>query len=153
MTRKNARKIAVNLLYSYGFSYQWDNDALNRFFEEEHYSTLSEEDELFLEYPDPNQLEYIRTVVKLVQEHAEELDTLIAEYSESRKVSRISKTALAVLRCALAEILYMNDIPEAVSINEAVEIAKSYDSPDTISFINGVLGSVSRNRQGKNTEE
>ena len=58
----------------------------------------------------------------------------------------ISKTALAVLRCALCEILYMEDVPDAAAINEAVELAKGYDEPDTVAFVNGVLGSFMRGR-------
>ena len=56
-------------------------------------------------------------------------------------------TALAVLRCALCEILYMDDIPNAAAINEAIELAKGYDAPDTVSFINGVLGGFMRGEQ------
>ncbi|MCR4607985.1 MAG: transcription antitermination factor NusB, partial [Oscillospiraceae bacterium] len=52
--------------------------------------------------------------------------------------------ALAVMRCAVCEMLYFDDIPPSVTINEAVEIAKSFDSPETVSFINGLLGSVNK---------
>ena len=52
-----------------------------------------------------------------------------------------------MLRCALYEILYMPDIPPAASINEAVELAKGYDEPETVSFINGILGSFMRARE------
>ena len=51
---------------------------------------------------------------------------------------------MAVLRCAICEILYMEDIPNAAAINEAVELAKGYDEPDTVSFVNGVLGGFMR---------
>ena len=81
-----------------------------------------------------------------------EIDDLIEKSSRGWKLERISKTALAVLRCALCEILYMDDIPDAAAINEAVELAKGYDEPDTVSFINGVLGSFMRGRAEKNTE-
>ena len=58
-----------------------------------------------------------------------------------------SKIALAILRCALCEILYMEDVPERVAINEAVNLAKKYEEPETVSFINGVLGGFVRTRQ------
>ena len=58
----------------------------------------------------------------------------------------MSKTALAVLRCCLCEIMYMEDIPDSAAINEAVELAKGYDEPDTVAFVNGVLGGYMRGR-------
>ena len=58
--------------------------------------------------------------------------------------SRISKVSLALLRLAISEMLYFDDIPVGVSINEAVEICKIYGSDEDKSFINGVLGSVAR---------
>ena len=67
-------------------------------------------------------------------------------YAKGWKIERISKTALAVLRCALCEILYMEDIPDSAAINEAVELAKGYDEPDTVAFVNGVLGGFMRGR-------
>ena len=87
-----------------------------------------------------------------VRDHREELDDLIEQFSHGWKLSRISRTALAVLRVALYEILYMPDIPAAASINEAVELAKGYDEPETVRFINGILGSFMRSR-GETVEE
>ena len=62
--------------------------------------------------------------------------------SMEHKIERISKTALCILRLAIFEILYMDDIPASVSINEAVEIAKKYASVEDASFINGILSTV-----------
>ena len=54
-----------------------------------------------------------------------------------------------MLRCALYEILYMDeeDVPDSVAVNEAVELAKGFDEPETVSFINGILGSFLRERE------
>ena len=65
----------------------------------------------------------------------------------------IWRTALAVLRCALCEILYREDIPNAAAINEAVELCKGYDEPDTVAFVNGVLGGIMRGELGEAVEE
>lgn len=73
-----------------------------------------------------------------------EIDSVIEQYSVSWKKSRISKTSLAVLRLAIAEMKYFDDIPVSVSINEAVEICKKYASEEEYSFVNGILGAVSR---------
>ncbi|NLT13810.1 MAG: transcription antitermination protein NusB, partial [Clostridiales bacterium] len=61
------------------------------------------------------------------------------------KFGRISRTAVAILKTAMFEILYMPDVPDKAAINEAVELAKRYEEPPTIPFINGILGSFSRN--------
>ena len=57
------------------------------------------------------------------------------------------------MRCAVCEILYMDDVPDAAAINEAVELAKGYDDPDTVAFINGVLGGFMRGEKSGSAEE
>ena len=73
-----------------------------------------------------------------------QLDRAIEQYARGWKTSRISRSAAAVLRCAMCEILYMPDVPDAAAINEAVELAKKYEDADTVAFINGVLGAFQR---------
>lgn len=107
------------------------------------------EDELYSEYPNTKQLEYIRTLIALTGEHRDEIDAHITRYAKGWKLERISRTALAVLRCAICEILYMDDIPNAAAINEAVELDKGYDEPDVVSFVNGVLGGFMRGEFGE----
>lgn len=60
------------------------------------------------------------------------------------KLSRISKVSLSILRVAVYELKYMDDVPTNVSINEAVELAKQYANEDDYSFINGVLGAIAK---------
>ena len=143
MTRTSARQLAIQLSFAAGSG---SDLRPEEFFDEEYFYTLPSEDNLFSEMPDEAQKRYICSLVNGTREHQEELDAIIARYSQRWKLSRISRTALCVLRCALYEILYMPDIPPAASINEAVELAKSYDEPETVSFINGILGSYMRER-------
>ena len=143
MTRTTARRLALQL--SFAASAGSDVSPAD-FFGEEYYSGLPEDDGLFREVPDETQLAYIQTLVNGVRERQAELDDIISRYSRGWKTSRISRTALAVLRCALYEILYMPDIPDAAAINEAVELAKSFDENETVSFINGILGTFMRDR-------
>ena len=89
----------------------------------------------------------------LIAENRSELDGYIERYSKGWKVERISKTAAAVLRCAICEILYMDDIPNAAAINEAVELDKGYDEPDTVAFVNGVLGGFFRGELSAQPEQ
>ena len=85
-----------------------------------------------------------RELVKGIGEHSAELDGYVEKYLRGWQFGRISRTALAVIKTAMYEILYMPDIPNAAAINDAVEISKEYDEPDTVSFINGVLVSFVR---------
>lgn len=144
MTRKAAREIALQLGFAASQSGQEADELLKRFFEPEYYESLAAEDELFAEYPDEKQMEYIRTLTKLMMDHLGEIDGAIERYAKDWKVERISKTARAALRCAICEILYMDEVPNAAAINEAVELAKGYDEPETVAFINGVLGGFMR---------
>ena len=144
MTRKTAREIAVELCFAAAANEIGTDELLDEFFAEEHFQTLASENELFSECPDERQMAYIRTLTSMSRERAAELDELIGRYARGWKSERISRTARAILRIALCEILYMDDIPAAVAINEAVELDKKYDEPETVAFVNGVLGGFMR---------
>lgn len=89
--------------------------------------------------------DYAVQSAKGVKEHIEAIDARISENLKSGwKISRISRVSLAILRLAVYEILFIDDIPVSVSINEAVELSKKYTVQDDTSFINGVLGSIAR---------
>ena len=144
MTRTAAREIAILLGFSTAAGSADAGEALERFFEPEHYASMAEENPLFAETPDDKQMEYIRTLVTLIDEHRAELDGYIASYARGWTVGRIDRTAAAILRCAMSEILWLPDVPNAAAINEAVELAKKYEDEDVVSFINGILGSFIR---------
>jgi transcription antitermination factor NusB len=95
--------------------------------------------------PDEAQKEYITRLVRGVGDHSAELDGYIAKYARGWSFSRISRTAVAIMKTAMYEILYMPDIPDSAAINEAVELAKKYEEDETVPFVNGVLGSFLRN--------
>ena len=87
---------------------------------------------------------YIKNLVIGISEHSAELDGYIEKYAVGWKFGRISRTAAAIMKLAMYEVLYMPDIPDNAAINEAIELAKRYEPPETVSFINGILGSFSR---------
>lgn len=90
-------------------------------------------------------IEYIRNVLFGVLEKEEELKKDISDnLSGGWKTDRISRVAFALLKLAVYEIKYMEDIPVRVSINEVIELDKKFDEPDNSSFINGVLGGFCR---------
>ncbi len=144
MKRTTAREIAVQLGFYASATEKPVADIVDEFFDKEYYATLAEADELFAEYPEKKQMDYIVRLASLMEDYRIQIDKYIEKYAQGWKVSRISKTAMAVMRCAICEVLYMDDIPNATAINEAVELAKGYDEPEVVSFINGVLGGFMR---------
>ena len=86
--------------------------------------------------------QYIKSISKGVSEKVSELDEAISKHLKGWKMERICKTDLAILRLAIYEILYRDDIPYKVSVNEAVELAKSFGEDSSPSFINGVLAGI-----------
>lgn len=87
-----------------------------------------------------------------VEEHMEEIDKTIGENIRGWNLARLSKVTLALLRLAVYEIMFDSSIPESVSINEAVELAKQYGGKDDGAYINGVLSSVVK-KSGKEVEK
>ena len=87
---------------------------------------------------------FMTTLLAAAEENLVTVDGEIEKNLKGWSKSRISKVSLALLRLAISEMLYFDDIPVGVSINEAVEICKIYGSDEDKSFINGVLGSVAR---------
>ena len=88
-------------------------------------------------------LGYIRQVIDGVAEHKDELEELIKKnLKQGWSVSRISKTSFAIMKLAIFEMKYMDDVPAKVAINEAVELAKRYGVDGEANFVNGLLGSV-----------
>ena len=78
--------------------------------------------------------------------HLEVIDELLQNTSKNWKLHRMPIVDLSILRCAAYEILYISDIDAATSINEAIEIAKVYSTPDSSKFINGVLDNIEKTK-------
>ena len=152
MTRTTAREIAIQLGFAAAAGGVEPQELFDSFFSREHYDTLAAEDELYSEYPDKKQLVNIRRLTELMAEKRGEIDEYIERYARGWKSVRMSRTALAVMRCAVCEILYMDDVPASAAINEAVELDKGYDEPETVAFVNGVLGGFMRGEFAAETE-
>ena len=101
---------------------------------------LTEEDKIKLS--EKNE-QYIKDKVQGIVSHIKELDEKIMEAAKNWELERLGKAELAILRLAAYEILFDEDIPNAVAINEAVELAKEYTDERAAAFINGVLAGVS----------
>ncbi len=144
MVRNTAREIAVHLAYELSFTDRTVEELTAERLTEEYFETLRGEDEIYAEAPEKDQAQYITEVVSGVAQHAPELDGFIEKYARGWKFERIPLVASAIMRVAMFEVLYRDDIPNSVAINEAVEIAKKYETPETVKFINGILGSFVR---------
>lgn len=144
MTRSEARELAVRCSYTLGYSNQSPDAFLEESIARENFLRWKDEDELYRDYPNESQLTYIKEVVRGVAEHGPELDQYIAQYAKGWSFTRIPRTATAIMRVSMYEILYMPAIPAAASINDAVEIAKKYEDEKVVAFINGILGSFVR---------
>lgn len=144
MTRNTAREIATHLAYELSFTDLTVEAFLDARLSEDNFAALADECEVYTDAPNAKQEQYIRRLVSGVAEHAAELDTYIEKYAQGWRFERISLVASAIMRVAMFEILYMPDIPNGVAINEAVEIAKKYETPEVAKFMNGILGSFVR---------
>ncbi len=87
---------------------------------------------------------FSESLARSVFENIDPIDEIIEKYSIGWKKERLPKVSLSILRLALCEIMYVDSIPESVSVNEAVELAKKYATESDASFINGLLGSYLR---------
>ena len=128
MTRKQAREEAFILVFEKEFN---DNSV------EDILETAAEARDLV---PD----DYINRVFKGVYDSLDELDSLISESSVGWSITRISKTALCIMRLAIFEMKYIEEIPVSVSINEAVDLCKKYATENDASFVNGILSTVAK---------
>ena len=130
MARKTARQVAMQLIYQY----ELGGEGVS--------STIEES----MDKPDLNadDMAYIQAMLDGTGEKQQELDELIGRYAVGWSLERIAKVDLSILRLALYEMLYCESIPQGVSINEAIELAHTFSSPEAASFINGILGAVSR---------
>ncbi|MDU2196837.1 MAG: transcription antitermination factor NusB [Peptostreptococcaceae bacterium] len=123
-----------------------DNNAeyiLNRY--EELRLQHSNNPELSLEGVDIDEAidkDYIKNICLTIEENNEMINSLINSNAKNWSVDRIAKVDLAILKLAIAEIIVIDDIPQKVSVNEAIELAKIYCDDKSPKFINGILGSV-----------
>jgi N utilization substance protein B len=88
--------------------------------------------------------DFARDLALGVEQHRGELDRLISEHAVDWSIDRIAPLERSILRTALYEILYRDDVPEEVAIDEAVETAKTFSGADSPGFVNGILGGVVR---------
>ena len=93
---------------------------------------------------DQEQIDYIVWIRQNVREHLDELNGIIVEFAKGWTIERMNRVDVSILRLALCEIKYREDVNASIAINEAVEIAKKYSADEGPAFINGLLGAYVR---------
>lgn len=131
MTRRESRELAFILVFEKSFQ----EDV-----------TVVELIENALELELFPQNSFAETLARKVYENIDEIDSAIEENLVGWSAKRISKVSRAILRIAVCELLYSENMPVGVAINEAVEIAKKYSTTEDASYINGVLGSIAKKK-------
>lgn len=107
--------------------------------------SISEISEIAEESRDEGYSDFALACAKGVQENLEEIDSIIsAHLTKKWKLSRLNKVSASILRLAVYELKYIDEIPSNVSINEAVELSKKFSVDDEYKFINGVLGAIEK---------
>ena len=153
MTRGNARGLAVHLIYGREFTGEEPEQVVSVRLDKDYYEKLKDENEIYSDRPSRGQLRYIDSVVSGVANRVDELNGIISKYSIGWDIKRISRLNRCVLQLAIYEILYVEDVPTGVAISEAVRLAKKYDSDDSASFVNGILGSFAHSLTESRPEE
>jgi N utilization substance protein B len=148
--RRLARRIALDVLYDSEIRSRLPTESLEE--RGEAGWSLPETDEgedgEALAEPPPEAAEYATKLVQGIQEHAAAIDALIVEYVDRWAIRRMPVIDRNLIRMGVYELLWEKDIPVAVVINEAVELAKALSTDDSGRFINGVLGRVAREEVG-----
>ncbi len=87
---------------------------------------------------------FAQSILTAIEENSSKVDEVIENNLKGWSIQRLPKVSLAVLRLAIGEMLFVDDVPAGVSVNEAVELTKKYGTNDDASYVNGVLGSVAK---------
>ncbi len=131
MNRSEARELMMQLLFQMEAQNEFNIELKEKF--------LQDRKDL------KSQKKYVDQLSDLILEHKSEIDKSIEESSDNWKINRMNKVDLAIVRIAIAELFYVEDIPTSVSINEAINLAKKFGADESSKFINGLLGKVAQN--------
>lgn len=133
-TRRQARRIALQVLYEYDTAHHDVEAVLQRHTEDRRL--------------DPRVVEFARNLVHGVLAHLSQIDAEIQGAAQEWPISQMARIDKNILRVAIFEILYNNAVPAKAAINEAVELAKTFGSDTSSRFVNGVLGTIFSRAQG-----
>lgn len=127
MARKDAREFAMQTLFQIDVQKDFENPDLEKYIGDKKLG---------------GQKEYVHNLLTQICANISSIDEMINRCSESWPTARMAKTDLAIARIAVGEILYAEDVPRPVAINEAVNLAKIYGTDTSAGFINAILGKI-----------
>ena len=130
MTRREIRELIFKMVFRVEFHNEEEIPEQLRLFMDTQ-EAASEKDRTYIEHK-----------VQDLLDHLEEIDAIIDRSAQNWKTSRMAKVELTLIRLAVYEIRFEDDIPTGVAINEAVELAKTYGEENSASFVNGVLARI-----------
>ena len=139
MKRRDAREAVLCMLFDYSFHSEEKPEELLDLYLENYY----DENEKCISSQIREDKDFSKTYFGVIT-NLEEIDSIIEKCSEKWSKSRISRISVSIMRIAVYEMLYCEDVPVQVSINEAVELAKRFDTDDSYTFVNGVLGAAEK---------
>ncbi|MBD3413981.1 MAG: transcription antitermination factor NusB [Candidatus Aminicenantes bacterium] len=128
MGRRKSRETALQILFQLEFNEDQERQLLDQFFNDQV----------------KDKSDYAQKLVRGVASHKNEIDTLIQSYTKNWRISRMLCIDRNILRLAVYELLFEEDMAAAVAINEAVELAKTFGSTESAKFVNGILDSLSK---------
>ena len=137
MNRRNARKNAFFLVFQMDFNQKEEFEQARELFF------------FFFQEVEEEEKDFILKETEGTKEHLAEIDEMISKKAKKWATGRMSKVDLAILRLAIYEICFSEEIPTSVAINEAIELAKKFSSDEAPSFINGILGSIAAEKQNQ----
>ncbi len=135
MKRRDARKHIFNLVFQTEFQDGENAEEILKTYEME-YADISEDC-----------AGYIKDEYKGIFGNINEIDDIIDRYASGWRVDRLAKTDLAILRIGVYELVFSEDIPDAVAVNEAVELSKAFSEEKAPAFINAVLAKVAKGEE------
>ena len=147
MARITAREAVMQMIYEHLAGGEGGEETLQMVYDELRKDGVPGVDEIRPTEPGEADRAYISRILDGVLSHVTELDEKISAASVNWSLERIAKVDLTILRLATYEILYEDDVPGSVAINEAVELANRYSEPSSGRFINGVLGTILRDKE------
>ena len=149
MSRTTARAAAMQMIFEKVSGGQGGEETLKMVYDELREDGLPGVDQIGGKEPDEEDREYITSALEGVLAHREEIDDLIASKAKGWTLDRMSLVDLTILRLAVWEIRYAEDIPGSVSIAEAMELTERFSDPADKAFVNGILGTVLREHEAR----
>ena len=149
MSRTTARAAAMQMIFEKISGGQGGEDTLKMVYDELREDGLPGVEKIGKKEPDPEDREYISAALEGVLAHREEIDEKIEKTAKGWTIDRMSLVDLTVLRLAVWEILYAEDVPGSVSIAEAMELTERFSDPEDKAFVNGILGTILREHEAQ----